>query len=159
MSSISQHPSPFYKLLEGAVRRTLVYPVNADGQGPFWDKDGTVITFENGDEWDCSIRVVSLGNYKYRLAENPFIDGPTELNWGEEFYASEAASGSLMINKISIPLIYEHKSTVSERQMTLDDPLAQYIHARGGGWEAIAGGYLVMSIPICNLEVKGNVQK
>jgi hypothetical protein len=32
MSSTSQHPSPFYKLLEGAVRRNLVYPVNADDQ-------------------------------------------------------------------------------------------------------------------------------
>lgn len=141
-------PSPFYDLFLGARERTLIAPVDRHGEGPFWDDDGEVQRFEQGELLESVLAVVDLGAGRYRLAQNPFIGDFTRLAWGDEFHGHEEASGAVRITRIAVPLRFRHERSLIGGRFLPGNPESDTIHALGGGWETIAGGILCVTLPV-----------
>ena len=138
----------FAELLKGAAARNLVFPCNDQFEGPFWLEDGSVIENKSGQTSDATLRVVELGQGKFRLAENPCFEDLTTLHWGDEFYASENKAGVLVINQIDVPLKFKHQTSIVGGSINLNSDYFQQIVEQGGNWELIAGGVLITSVPI-----------
>lgn len=84
----------------------------------------------------------------YRLAYRS--DGPfscMRLNWGDEFYAGTAGDGSLTLTHVVMPQAFVHQRFLTSAPFDNDMPVARLIHELGGGWEAVAGGILTITVP------------
>jgi hypothetical protein len=138
----------FTELLRGAAPRNLVFPCNDQSEGPFWLEDGVVIKYKSGQTSYAKLRVVDLGDEKFRLAENPCFEDLTTLHWGDEFYATENKAGDLVITQIDVPLKFKHQSSIVGGSINLNSDFFQQIVEQGGNWELIAGGILITSVPI-----------
>ncbi len=125
----------------------LVFPA-CDFAGPFWDDAGELIR-QPGDELAGErIEAVRLAPQHYRLACRS--DGPfscLQLYWGDEFYASTAGDGSLTLNRVAMPRPFAHHRFLTSAPFGNGMPAATLVHELGGGWEAVAGGMLTISVP------------
>lgn len=140
-------PSPFYDLFEGAEPLMLVFPA-CDCAGPFWDDEGNLVRQPDDEMAGERIEAVRLGPVHYRLACRS--DGPfscLRLYWGDEFYASTAGDGSLTLTRVVVPRPFAHHRFLTSAPFGNDTPAAMLVHELGGGWEAVAGGMLTMSVP------------
>ena len=138
----------FTELLRGATARNLIFLCNDQSEGPFWSEDGCVVKYQTGHFSEATLRVVELGEGKFRLAENPCFEDLTTLYWGDEFYAAENKAGDLVITQIDVPLKFKHKTSIVGGSINLNSDYFQEIVENGGNWELIAGGILITSMPI-----------
>jgi len=144
------HEHCFYKLLAGAEEFMVSFPCTSDGEGPFWDMDGSLINLPNGYRECSRLLMVALGNDMYRIAANPFLEAPTTLNWGDEVFARVGYENTLELTKIKTNQRFRH--TIWLMQIDSEHPLSKKIHEFGGGWECVAGGIVTISIPNENWE-------
>lgn len=147
MNQNSRYPSPFYAQFEGASQYRLRYPVDENDLGPYWLELGELIAGAGGQVWE-RIEAVDLGADRYRLAckvNAPFSG--LRLNWGDEFLAEVAGRNRLRLLRVATPLAYRHYSLIVPRRLDNEEPLAVLVHRFGGGWEAVAGGMLTLSVP------------
>jgi hypothetical protein len=135
----------FTELLRGATARNLVFTCNDQSEGPLWLEDGSVIENKTGQTSEARLRVVELGQGKFRLAENPCFEDLTTLYWGDEFYAAEKNAGDLLILKIDLPLKFKHKTCIVGGSINLNSQYFQEIVEQGGNWELIAGGIMMVT--------------
>ena len=105
----------FTELLRGAAPRNLVFPCNDQSEGPFWLENGTVIEYKSGQTSDATLRVVELGQGKFRLAENPCFEDLTTLNGGDEFYASELRSTKNTLDQLRLVILKIRHFNISDR--------------------------------------------
>lgn len=140
--------SVFYNLFEDYEVFELASPCNAEGEGPFWNDDGSLIVYPDGSFQSTTLRVVDLGSERYRLAENPILEAPTTLFWGDEFVATRHENKFLEIKSIVVPQQFKHVSSMSSYGITSDSPMSNKIHELGGGWETVMGGLLTISLPV-----------
>jgi hypothetical protein len=148
MSTYTTNIPTFYNLLEAKERFELVFPCNADGEGPFWNDDGSPILYAEGSLQSSTVRLVKLGGGRYRLAENPILEAPTELHWGDEFLATNNGNAELELASIVVPQQFRHLSSVSSRKITPGCSISEKIHELGGGWETLMGGLLIITLPV-----------
>lgn len=141
-------PSDFYCLVEDASDVVLEFPVDGDSGGPFWNDDG-VLDLRRCKEWDQEdVGVVSLGGNRYRLAER--LMGPfsgLRLYWGDEFTADKVQDNALRLTSVCTPQPYAHFRFLTSGVFNNEHQLARRLHALGGGWEAVAGGMLTLTVP------------
>lgn len=141
-------PSAFYGLVEGASDLVLEFPVDGDSGGPFWNDDGA-LDLRRCKEWDQEdVGVVSLGGNRYRLAER--LMGPfsgLRLYWGDEFTADKAQDNALRLTSVCIPRPYAHFRFLTSGGFNNEHQLARRLHSLGGGWAAVAGGMLTLTVP------------
>ena len=142
--------SPFYDLLKGAQKYDLEFHVDENDEGPHWDDEGTPITTLTSSSEFVGVLAVSLGNGLYRLAENPVFEPLTTLNWGDEFQAIEVFSGYLKLTKVVMPMKFRHEHKLISGSLTQGSELSNRIHELEGGWEIVAGGILIVTLPVEN---------
>ena len=141
-------PSGFYVLVEGAADAVLEFPADDDSGGPFWNDDGQLYLVRC-KEWDQEeVGVVPLGGNRYRLAERQL--GPfsgLRLYWGDEFNADKGEDGTLRLTSVCVPRPYAHFRFLTSGGFNNEHQLARHLHSLGGGWEAVAGGMLTLTVP------------
>ena len=139
--------SPFYNLLAGATRATLVFPADEDSIGPFWNERGE-LDVKRGPDWsEEDVAVVPLGEKRYRLAVR--MMGPfsaLKLHWGDEFMAEPTGGDELTLRSVIMPQRFAHFCFPVGGFGNLH-PLAEHLHAMGGGWELVAEGMLTLTVP------------
>ena len=142
-----EYPSAFYGLVEGATEAALLFPADGDSGGPFWNEQGE-LDLVRCEDWDEEeVGIVPLGGNRYRLAERLF--GPfsrLRLYWGDEFTADKIDDGKLRITSVVVPRRYANFRFISSR-FNNNHPLANHLHAMGGGWEIVATGMLTLTVP------------
>jgi hypothetical protein len=140
-------PSGFYVLVEGAADAVLEFPADGDSGGPFWNADGQ-LDFARCKEWDQEdVGVVPLGGNRYRLAERrmgPFSG--LRLYWGDEFNADKGDEGTLRLTSVCVPRSFAHFRFLTSGGFNNEHQLARHLHSLGGGWEAVAGGMLTLTM-------------
>jgi hypothetical protein len=147
MNQTTTYPSPFYAQFEGATQYRLRFPVDEDDLGPYWLESGELIAGASGQIWE-RIEAVDLGAGRYRLAckvNAPFSG--LRLNWGDEFLTEVTGRNRLRLLRVATPLAYRHYSLIVPRRFDNEEALAVLVHRFGGGWEAVAGGMLTLSVP------------
>ena len=148
--SAEQHsiPSDFYVLVENAADVVLRFPIDENSGGPFWDNDGR-LNLVRCTAWDQEdVGAVPLGGNRYRLAERKM--GPfsiLRLHWGDEFNADVTEDGALQVASVCEPRAYTHFRFFTSVHFSNADQLARVLHSLGGGWEAVAGGVLTLTVP------------
>lgn len=147
MNAQAPSNSPFYSLLAGSERFELVFPCNSDEEGPFWNDDGSLISFTDGGVQSTTVRLVELGAGRYRLAENPIFEAPTTLHWGDELIASQNENCELELLSVVVPQRFRHLSTVSSPEVSSESSISNKIHELGGGWESVMVGLLTVTLP------------
>lgn len=147
MSTHTTNISAFYNLFADYEVFELSFPCNADGEGPFWNNDGSLIVYPDGSIQSTNLRVVELENGRYRLAENPIFEALITLFWGDEFVAMRHGSNFLELTSVVIPQQFRHQSYSSSFGITSGSPMSNKIHELGGGWETVMGGLLTISLP------------
>lgn len=140
----------FYELMKGAELYLVSFPCNSDGEGPFWDEHGALEKFPNGHQEHSELMMVHLGDDTYRLAVNPIFEPPSTLHWGDEFLAQLDQYNTLEINQIKTDQRFKHTTILM--QINSNHPMSKKIHELGGGWECVAGGISIISIPKENWE-------
>jgi hypothetical protein len=148
-SDANRPPSGFYLLLEGAIEVVLKFPVDGDFVGPRWDDSSGEIDRSACPEWEEErVAVVPLGGNRYRLAER--LMGPVSgltLHWGDEFRAQDDVDGVLRLVAVCVPRPFVHYRFLTRAGFNNQEPIAQRLHAIGGGWESVAGGMLTLTVP------------
>lgn len=140
------HPSPFYLLVEDASAFTLVFEADAEGVGPFYAADGTLVPQPDGEEVEAAILARRTGQGRYRLCANePFVI--VNLHWGDEFLAEAGPDGRLRLTGVVAPLRFVHDMSALSGPLDPDGALSRLVHSLGGGWESYAGGLLTVTIP------------
>lgn len=142
------NPSSFYDQLTGAEKFSLVFPLDHDGAGPYWLESGELVRADGGETEAEDIEAVSLGGKRYRLTERcigPFSS--LRLHWGDEFFADRPAGNTLSLTKLVVPRLFEHFRFLISGGIKNNNPIAEIVHAVGGGWEAVAGGMLTLTVP------------
>ncbi len=141
-------PSGFYVLVEDAADAVLEFPADGDSGGPFWNVDGQ-LDLVRCKEWEQEdVGVVPLGGNRYRLAERrvgPFSG--LRLYWGDEFNADKGDDGTLRVISVCVPRPFAHFRFLTSGGFSNEHQLARHLHSLGGGWEAVAGGMLTLTIP------------
>lgn len=140
-------PSPFYDLFQDAKRYTLSFPTT-DLSGPYWDDDGEIIRCFDSELEVEDIEAVRIQGGHYRLAER--CSGPfsiLRLHWGDEFLATIDCDGRLNLLRVVMPQPFVHHRFVTSSPFNNDHPTAALLHKLGGGWEAVAGGVLTLTVP------------
>ena len=143
------NPSPFYDLLNGAEKFSLVFPPSQEGTGPYWLETGDLVCADGVDAEDEDIKAVPLGEDRYRLAEKSF--GPfssLRLHWGDEFIAERVDGNVLQLSSVVMPRRFEHYRFLTSPGFTSDNPIAMIVHQEDGGWETVAGGMLTLTVPM-----------
>lgn len=142
----AENPSPFYSLFEGATKAVLGFPADDDFIGPFWNELGELDTTRGSGWSEEKVAVVALGGNRYRLAV--CMDGPfssLRLYWGDEFMAEPAGGNKLTLHSVVVPQRFTHfRFMVSG--FGSQHPLAEQVHAMGGGWELVAQGILTLTV-------------
>ena len=142
-------PSGFYPLFEGAIEVVLKFPVDGDSVGPRWDDISGEIDRSACPDWEEErVAVVPLGGNCYRLAER--LMGPVSgltLHWGDEFRAQNDVDGELRLVAVCVPRPFVHYRFLTRAGFNNQEPIAQRLHAIGGGWESVAGGMLTLTVP------------
>lgn len=174
LTTMEEHPSPFYAQLADAQPYLLMYPSSDDQGGPHWLDTGDLIDQEDAGDEQETIAAVPLGKGRYRLAERR--DGPfsaLRLNWGDEFEAVETEPGILELQRIVMPQPYAHLRCSSDLDLVPEratayamphfttarikfnnhHPLAQLVHELQGGWESLPGSVLTFTLPKAKLAV------
>ncbi len=142
------NPSPFYDQLVGAEKFSLIFPLSEDCAGPSWLESGELVHSGDCEIETEDIEAVSLGSSRYRLAERclgPFSS--LRLHWGDEFFADRLDGNSLRISKLVVPRPFEHFRYLTSGGFKNSNPIAEILHEVGGGWEAVAGGMLTLTVP------------
>lgn len=142
--------SPFYDLLKGALEFDLVFPVDENGEGPHCDEVGTPISKGPGEQKVVRIQAVPLGSNRFRLAKNPIFESLTELKWGDEFQVVKDSSGQIKLDRVVLPKKFHHEFSLISGSVTRGSKLSNRIHELDGGWETIAGGMLIVTLPVDN---------
>ena len=142
-------PSDFYVLVEGAADAVLEFPADDGSGGPSWNDDGQ-LDLVRCKEWDQEeVGVVPLGGNRYRLAERQL--GPfsgLRLYWGDEFNADKGEDGTLRLTSVCVPRPYAHFRFLTSGGFDNEHQLARHLHSLGGGgWVAVAGGMLTLTVP------------
>lgn len=154
MSFPSDHrevPS-FYRLLEGAKPITLGFWFdNQTFEGPV-DPATAKLTPERYDWCEDEVKVVDLGEGRFRLADKPDFGELTEINWGDEFYADSSSNGLEFVRRV-LPAKFRHEQWVMTGPISNETDLSNTIHALGGGWFCIMGGICTVTLPVEAWEV------
>ena len=69
------------------------------------------------------------------------------LSWGDEFNADKGEDGTLRLTSVCMLRLYVHFRLLTSGGFSNDHQLAQHLHSLGGGWEAVAGGVLTLTVP------------
>jgi hypothetical protein len=139
--------SEFYKITVDGSEISLEFPADEQGIGPFWNEDG-IIDLSKFEYWDEEIvSIVSLGDNRYRLAVNPSPFSGIRLYWGDEFIANKIRENTLRITSICTPQPYFHARLMISGTFNNEHQVAHYLHSHNGGWEAMAGGILTLTVP------------
>ncbi len=148
MNKCNDHPSPFYAQFDDAVVATLCFPADEDGVGPYWLESGELDASQSCSRSCEKVEVVDLGNGRYRLAfKNGGPFSGLRLNWGDVFVAEGAVGKQLELLRVTSPPDYKHFEFMVSSSFNNESPLAKLAHRFGGGWEAIAGGMLTLTVP------------
>jgi hypothetical protein len=142
------NPSPFYDQLTGAEKFSLVFPPDRSGVGPYWLESGELVCADDVETEAEDIEAVSLGGNRYRLAERclgPFSS--LRLHWGDEFFADRSEGNILSLTKLLVPRPFEHFRFLTSSGFKNANPIAEIVHEVGGGWDAVAGGMLTLTVP------------
>lgn len=145
---IATHEHSFYQMLTGAKEFLLSFPVDSNGEGPFWAQDGSLINSPDGYQECSKLMMVDLGNNSFRIAENPFLEAPTTLHWGDEVFACLSNENTLELTQINANQRFRHMTTVM--RIDAEHPMSKKIHELEGGWECVAGGLVTITIPSNN---------
>lgn len=127
-----------------------MFPVSANGEGPFWDLNGIPICFDGVEPELVRILAVPLGNDLFRLAENPLFEPLTELKWGDDFFAELSLPDRLKLKRVLTPKKYRHAFNFISGPSLEGSKISDRIHELGGGWERVAGGMLTVTLPAEN---------
>jgi hypothetical protein len=144
-TDLNELPS-FYRLLEGAKSVKLGFWFHTQNyEGPVDPADARLSP--ESFEW-CSedVKVVDLGEGRYRLADKPDLGALTEINWGDEFYAEPEGAGLEFIGRVQ-PRRFRHEIWIMGRPITPDSELSKTIHSLGGGWLCVMGGLCTVTLP------------
>ncbi len=143
------HPSPFYALLEGGSRFTLVFDVDAGGEGPICRPDGTLESLIDGQLTEAEVQALSLGADRYRLCEHNLF-GNLNMLWGDEFFAVREEGNRLRLTGVVVPPRFQHQIMVLNDGIDPEGSLANLVHSFGGGWESFATNLVTITIPAEN---------
>jgi hypothetical protein len=141
-------PSPFYMLFNGAKDFVLLFSSDEDGCGPFWHENGELDLSRSNDQFDDEVALVELGADQYRLVCRYLepLSG-LRLHWGDEFVAERMTNNELILKRIVVPQKFKHYQFIASASFNNDNPIAQIVHRHGGGWGAVAGGILTLTVP------------
>ncbi len=139
---------PFYALLEGASRFTLMFEVNAAGEGPIYQPDGTLAVLIDSQIEEAEVQALHLGDDRYRLCDNTLQI--TNMHWGDEFFAVRGDGDRLQLTRVAAPSRFQHVLLLLNGGMDPDGALSELVHRLGGGWEGFAVGLITITIPAEN---------
>lgn len=140
---------PFYALLDGASSFTLMFEVDAAGEGPIYQPDGTLAVLIDGQIEEAEVQALHLGDDRYRLCENNPLQ-ISNMHWGDEFFAVRGDGDRLQLTRVAAPSRFQHVTLVLTGGMDPDGALSRLVHRFGGGWEAFAVGVITITIPAEN---------
>ena len=67
--------------------------------------------------------------------------------YARRFNADNAEDGTLRLTSVCVPRPYAHFRFLTSGGFNNEHQLARHLHSLGGGWEAVAGGMLTLTVP------------
>ena len=123
---MSKQPSPFYDLFDRAHEAILIFPVDEEGFGPYFNVEGNLDLSKGAELSVESVQVVDLGGGRYRMGDNSLVMCGLALFWGDEFIASKKGDELELVKRL--PSKFKHYDTIGKAN-SLD-----VAHRYGGGW-------------------------
>lgn len=85
--------------------------------------------------------VIALRNDSWDRFPDSGCTGATSSN------ADKGEDGTLRLTSVCVPRPYAHFRFLASSGFNNEHQLARHLHSLGGGWEAVAGGMLTLTVP------------